>query len=66
MQIDWSTGETESPFESQRADVVGGIFDARTFERACCPHRSGATGMDGIDARGGPGTCLDQRAAARP
>jgi len=32
MQIDWSTGEQKVLFESQRADVVGGIFDARTFE----------------------------------
>jgi len=32
MQIDWSTGKQKVLFESQRADVVGGIFDARTFE----------------------------------
>src|SRR5450631_3057918 len=32
IRIDWSTGEQKVLFESQRADVVSGIFDARTFE----------------------------------
>jgi len=49
MQIDWSTGEQKVLFESQRADVVGGIFDARTFEPHAVQNRSGATGVDGIE-----------------
>jgi acylaminoacyl-peptidase len=31
-QIDWSTGEERVLFESERADVTGAIFNARTFE----------------------------------
>lgn len=32
VRIDWSTGEESVLFKSERADVTGGIFDARTFE----------------------------------
>src|SRR5260370_612475 len=32
VQIDWSTGKESVLFKSQRADVAGTIFNARTFE----------------------------------
>jgi len=32
VQINWSTGEQRVLFKSERADVTGGIFNARTFE----------------------------------
>jgi len=32
LQIDWSTGKESVLFKSQRADVAGTIFNARTFE----------------------------------
>jgi hypothetical protein len=32
VQIDWATGEQRILFEGPRADVTGGIFNARTFE----------------------------------
>ncbi|WFU79018.1 S9 family peptidase [Bradyrhizobium sp. CIAT3101] len=37
VRIDWSTGEETVLFESERADVIGAIFNGRTFapEAAC-------------------------------
>jgi acylaminoacyl-peptidase len=32
LQINWSTGEERVLFKSERADVTGGILNARTFE----------------------------------
>jgi dipeptidyl aminopeptidase/acylaminoacyl peptidase len=32
IRIEWSTGEESVLFKSERADVTGGIFNARTFE----------------------------------
>jgi dipeptidyl aminopeptidase/acylaminoacyl peptidase len=32
LQVDWSNGEKRVLFQSERADVTGAIFNARTFE----------------------------------
>ena len=48
-------------------ELAGGrVVRVPLVRAACCPDRSGATGVDGFDARGRPGTCPDQGAAARP
>ena len=50
IRIDWSTGDESVLFGSDRGDVTGAMFDARTFEPEAACINPGTAGMDGVNA----------------